>query len=135
MKLLIDSHALLWFVWDHPNLGPKVRGLMADSANELLISVGSLWEIAIKVSLGKLTLAEPYDVFLDQAISTNNLTILPITLQHASLVSTLRFHHRDPFDRLLIAQAIVEQISIVSGDLAFDAYPVTRMWESIDVQP
>lgn len=130
MKVLLDSHALLWFVWDHPKLSPKARDLMVDSQNDLLFSMGSLWEIAIKVSIGKLALAGPYEVFMKQVITTNHITILPVTVRHTATVASLPFHHRDPFDRLLIAQAMVEQVPIICGDTAFDAYPVTRLWET-----
>jgi len=130
VKLLLDSHSLLWFVWDHPKLSTMARDLMANPRNELLFSMASLWEIAIKVSIGKLTLAEPYDVFMNQVIARNHLVILPITVRHTTMVVSLPFQHRDPFDRLLIAQAMVEQVPIISRDAAFDAYPVTRLWET-----
>lgn len=92
------------------------------------MSVASLWEIAIKVSIGKLTLAQPYDVFVPQQLTDNAIEILPISLAHLGAVSTLPFHHRDPFDRLLIAQATIEQLPIVSVDTAFDLYSVERLW-------
>jgi PIN domain nuclease of toxin-antitoxin system len=126
--LLLDAHALLWFLWGHGNLSAKAQAMMADGANDLLLSAGTLWEIAIKVGLGKLQLAESYEVFMDKAILDNELSILPISVKHAATVSTLPLHHRDPFDRLLVAQAMVEQIPIVSRDPALDAYPVARLW-------
>jgi PIN domain nuclease of toxin-antitoxin system len=86
------------------------------------------WEIAIKVSIGKLDLGEPHRAFMPREINRNNFDTLPVSVDHAAVVSSLPFHHRDPFDLLLIAQAIVEQIRIVSGDPAFDAYPITRLW-------
>jgi len=95
-----------------------------EPANDLLLSVASLWEIAIKVSLGKLTLPSDYGSFLAAQLAENDIALLGIGLAHTSLVVTLPFHHRDPFDRLLIAQAIAEQVPIVSQDKAFDAYPV-----------
>src|SRR5579872_5414533 len=105
MRLLLDSHALLWFVWNHANLSATARTLITNPKNTLLLSAASIWEIAIKVSIGKLTLADPYDVFMSQAISTTGLTILPIEVRHAAVLTTLPFHHRDPFDRMLVAQA------------------------------
>lgn len=101
---------------------------MLESDVELLISTVSLWEIAIKTSIGKLTLTQSYEVFIPQQLEQNSIEILPIKLEHLVVVSTLPFHHRDPFDRLLIAQAMVEKIPIVGFDKAFDAYPVTRLW-------
>jgi PIN domain nuclease of toxin-antitoxin system len=128
MRLLVDTHAVLWFVWGHRNLSPVASGLLADPANSLLLSAGSLWEIAIKVSLGKLTLTIPYDEFVQGVIAGNSIEILPITVTHAQRLTTLPFHHRDPFDRLMVAQAIEEALPIISGDLAFDSYPVERLW-------
>ena len=92
------------------------------------MSAASLWELAIKVSIGKLALAQPYDIFIPQQLTDNAIEILPISLAHLSVVSTLPFHHRDPFDRLLIAQAMAEQLPIVSADTAFEAYSVKRLW-------
>jgi PIN domain nuclease of toxin-antitoxin system len=92
--------------------------------------MASLWEIAIKVSIGKLKISQPYDVFMKQVITSNHLIILPITVRHTTTVASLPFQHRDPFDRLLIAQAMVEEVPIISGDAAFDAYSVTRLWDT-----
>lgn len=108
MRLLLDTHALLWFVWNHANLTGNARSLMADPRNTLLLSAATVWEIAIKVATGKLTLADPFDVFMNQAIATTSLNILAIDVRHAAIVTALPFHHRDPFDRMLVAQAMVE---------------------------
>jgi PIN domain nuclease of toxin-antitoxin system len=99
-----------------------------DPSNQKLISAATYWEIAIKVSIGKLDLGEPYRGFMHREINRNNFEMLPVCVDHAAVVSSLPFHHRDPFDRLLIAQAIVEQMPIVSSDTAFDAYSITRLW-------
>jgi PIN domain nuclease of toxin-antitoxin system len=128
MRLLLDAHTFLWFVWDDLQLGTNARALIVDPSNQKLISAGTYWEIAIKVSIGKLDLGEPYRAFMPREINRNNFDMLPVSVDHAAVVSSLPFHHRDPFDRRLIAQAIVEQIHIVSGDPAFDAYPITRLW-------
>jgi len=101
---------------------------MSDPANDLLLSTATIWEIAIKVGLGKLTLAEPYEDFMSRMIAETDLGILQISVKHAAMLTTLQLHHRDPFDRLLIAQAMVEGVSVVSNDAAFDAYPVARLW-------
>ncbi len=127
MKLLLDTHAFLWFIDDNPRLSPRAKALLESDA-DLLLSAGSLWEISIKVNVGKLTLAQPFDIFVPRQLADNDIEILPISLAHLGIVSTLPLHHRDPFDRLLIAQARVEQLSIVSADTAFDAYSVARLW-------
>jgi PIN domain nuclease of toxin-antitoxin system len=127
MRLLLDTHTFLWFIDDNPRLSPRAKALLESDA-DLLLSVGSLWEIAIKVGVGKLTLAQPLGVFVPRQLADNEIGMLPISLAHLGVVSTLPFHHRDPFDRLLIAQAMIEQVSIVSADTAFDAYSVARLW-------
>lgn len=101
---------------------------LLESEVDLALSVASLWEIAIKASLGKLTLPDTYGKFIPQQLMLNEIEILPISVAHLALVTTQPFHHRDPFDRLLIAQAMVEQISIVSRDIVFDSYTVNRIW-------
>jgi PIN domain nuclease of toxin-antitoxin system len=128
MRLLLDTHAFLWFVMGSPNLSHVARTLIEDEANERFMSVASLWEMAIKSSIGKLTLSAPFDVLVPQQLAVNGVELLDISVDHASAVSTLPFHHRDPFDRLLVAQAMVESMSIISIDTAFDSYPVKRLW-------
>jgi PIN domain nuclease of toxin-antitoxin system len=128
MRLLLDTHAFLWFVGGHARLSARARSLISDPGNEALLSMGVYWEIAIKVSRNKLTLAGPFEDFIDRAILDNNLSILPITVRHASALIGLHFHHRDPFDRLLVAQAMVEGVPLVSFDSALDPYPITRLW-------
>jgi PIN domain nuclease of toxin-antitoxin system len=128
VRLLLDTHTLLWFVENDPKLSPKALDALADPNNDLLLSPATYWELAIKVGLGKYQLSEPLADYLNETIRLYELIILPIDVQHAATVSTLPQHHRDPFDRLLIAQAIVEEVSLVSGDAAFDAYPITRLW-------
>lgn len=127
MRVLIDTHAFLWFIEDNPKLSPKAADLM-ESNVDLLMSTASLWEIAIKVNLKKLTLAGEYDPFISQQVAVNNIQILPIAFEHLSIIADLPLHHRDPFDRLLIAQASVEGIQIISADSQFDNYGVNRFW-------
>jgi PIN domain nuclease of toxin-antitoxin system len=127
MKLLLDTHTFLWFIDDSSRLSTQARNLLESDA-DLLLSTASLWEIAIKTSPGKLTLAQPYDLFIPEQLGLNSVEELPISLAHLAEVSTLPFHHRDPFDRLLISQAIIESVAIVSADSAFDAYSITRLW-------
>ncbi len=128
MKILLDTHTLLWFGLSNPRLSDRARALIRDPDNQPLVSPASYWEIAIKISLGKYRLFQDVASFVEQQIATNRLDILPISPEHAGLVATLPFHHRDPFDRLLIAQAIHERVPLVSSDDAFDKYPVTRLW-------
>jgi PIN domain nuclease of toxin-antitoxin system len=128
VRLLVDSHALLWFDEGNERLGVKAQAMMSDPGNELLLSVAIIWEIAIKVSLGKLRLLESFGAYMQRVIHENNIMNLPLSLDHANMLITLPFHHRDPFDRLLIAQAIVENLPILSADNRFDKYPITRLW-------
>jgi len=118
----------LWFILDDPQLSAKADALISDPSNEVKISPASYWEIAIKISVGKYSLPEPYAVFMEREIAANDFRILHIEPKHAATVSAMPFHHRDPFDRLIIAQATVEQFAIVSGDTEFDAYGITRFW-------
>lgn len=128
MMLLLDTHTFLWFLLDDDRLSATASALITDPANDIAVSPATYWEIAIKISLGKYALPEPYDVFIAREIATNDFRILPIEPKHTAILIMLPFHHRDPFDRLLIAQAMVEAIPILSVDTAFDAYPVTRLW-------
>jgi PIN domain nuclease of toxin-antitoxin system len=128
MKLLLDTHAFLWFVIGSANLSGKARVLIENPANENLISVASLWEMAIKASLGKLILSSPFNELIPQQLNLNGIGLLDIRIDHLSLVTRLPFRHRDPFDRLLTAQAITEQVPVVSGDAEFDQYGITRLW-------
>jgi PIN domain nuclease of toxin-antitoxin system len=99
-----------------------------DASNDLLVSAATLWELAIKVSLGKLTLSQPYRTWMNQALADLGATALPITVDYADVQAALPYHHRDPFDRLLVAQARVEGIAVVSADSQLDAYGVSRVW-------
>jgi PIN domain nuclease of toxin-antitoxin system len=128
MRLLLDTHSFLWFISGSTNLSPTARTLIEDASNQPLLSVASLWEMAIKLSLGKLSLAQPFEVLIPQQMRLNGIKLLGIEIEHTAAVSKLPFHHRDPFDRLLIAQAMVEQMPIVSADAAFVTYPVKRLW-------
>lgn len=128
MRLLLDTHALLWFVLGDPRLIRSALDQILDPAQVKLVSPASYWEIAIKISLGKYTLNEPYETFVQRGIFGNGFRILPIEPSHTAALTTLPFHHRDPFDRLLVAQALVEQIPILSADAAFDVYGVVRRW-------
>jgi len=128
MRMLLDTHAFLWFVLGDPQLSSTARRHIEDLGNEKLVSPASYWEIAIKISLKKYTLAQPYETFMQKGIEDNGFIILAIEPKHTAALTSLPFHHRDPFDRLIIAQAMTEQMPVISGDAAFAAYPVTRIW-------
>jgi PIN domain nuclease of toxin-antitoxin system len=128
MRLLLDTHAFLWFIMGSANLSVNARALIENPANERLLSVAGLWEIAIKTSLGKLTLSAPFDELIPAQLKLNGIDLLNIKVEHLSTLTTLPFHHRDPFDRLVVAQAIVEKLPVISLDRAFDTYGVTRHW-------
>ena len=123
-RLLIDTHALLWWLTDDPALSPAARTAIAEPANEPFVSAASLWEIAIKRSLGKL--AAPED--LPDSISQEGFALLAISAQHAWRVGDLPMHNRDPFDRLLVAQALIERLPIITADARFSGYGVEVRW-------
>ena len=128
MRLLLDTHTFLWFILDEPQLSPTARSLIGDPDNEINVSPATYWEIAIKIRLDKYKLPEPFQVFMEQQIAVNRFDILHIEARHVAPITTLPFHHKDPFDRLLVAQAMVEQIPLVSNDSVLDAYPIQRLW-------
>lgn len=105
MKLLLDTHTLLWFIAGSPSLSASARSLIEDAANEKFVSIVSIWETAIKVSIGKMTLTEFFDDLFPHQLQINGFELLPVKVEHTSVITTLSFHHRDPFDRLLTAQA------------------------------
>ncbi len=107
MRLLLDTHTFLWFISDDPSLSSNAKSLL-ESDNDLFLSTASLWEIAIKFSLGKLSLPNKFEIFVSEQLRANAIDILQIDLKHLAVISNLPFHHKDPFDRLLIAQANVE---------------------------
>ncbi|NET56282.1 MAG: type II toxin-antitoxin system VapC family toxin [Symploca sp. SIO2E6] len=129
MKFLLDTHTLIWFFSGNPNLSNTVREIIEDTNNQKLISLASVWEMAIKQSKGKLTLSLPIETYIMQKVSLEDFALLFIQLNHLGSISTLPFYHNDPFDRLLITQAAVENIPILSRDVAFDAYRVKRIWD------
>lgn len=131
MQFLIDTHILLWFLEGNRLLPKSSRKLITDSQNDIYVSIASLWEIAIKISIGKLTLANSLTDVVNN-LSIENIEILPMSPEHILQVSTLPFHHRDPFDRIIVSQAIVENINLISADIIFDDYlkgkGIKRFW-------
>ena len=128
MRLLLDTHAFLWWVGGERPLGRRARAAVADPGNEVLLSIASFWEIAIKISLGRLGIGQPLSRFIAEQLRVNAFSPLEIGLAHAARVAILPFHHRDPFDRMLIAQALQEDLTIVSADRVFGRYGVPRVW-------
>lgn len=128
MRILLDTHAIIWAYINDPKLSGTAANLIVDPANQCMVSPASYWELAIKIGTGKFALAESFPDFIQHAIFDAGFTILPIEPKHCELLTSLPRHHNDPFDRLLIAQAFVEQMPIVSVDTTFDPYPITRIW-------
>jgi PIN domain nuclease of toxin-antitoxin system len=128
VTLLLDTHAFLWFITDDPQLSAAAKSLIGDPDNEILVSPASYWETAIKVSIGKYPLSVPYETLIAQGIDGTGFKILAIEPRHAAALTTMPFHHRDPFDRNLVAQAQVENISLVSNHAILDRYGVKRLW-------
>ncbi len=128
MRLLIDTHALLWWLNDEPSLSPAARKAMAESSNVLLVSAASAWEIATKVRLGKLPTAKELAADFQGFMLREGFTILDITADHAIRAGLLPGPHKDPFDRMLISQAQAESVPIVTNERIFRAYGVRRVW-------
>jgi len=128
MTLLLDTHTFLWFCQDDPLLSKAAKTLIEDPGNRKLASVASCWEIAIKAGLGKLKLGELSRTYISNALSRTGFDLLAISLAHATGVESLPTHHKDPFDRLLISQALADGLPIVSVDAIFDQYGVIRLW-------
>ncbi len=128
MRLLLDTHTLIWFFAGDSQLSNTARILIEDEDNHKLVSIASIWEMAIKESKGLLNLSLPLHEYIEQKLSLEDFNLLNINLYHLNAIVTMPFHHKDPFDRLLIAQSMVERIPILSKDSAFDAYPINRIW-------
>ena len=128
MRLLLDTHAFLWWVDDSRRLSRKARAAIANRDSACYLSLASVWEMAIKVSVDRLKLPSAVDRFVSEQMAANAFEPLPIDLRHAGDVARLPFHHRDPFDRLLVAQALSEALAIVSADPVFVKYGVKRVW-------
>lgn len=128
MKLLLDSHALIWAVEAPNRLSLQAQTCLLDRTHDLVVSTATVWELSIKVGLGKLSLSRPFDHWIEEAITGLGASQLPITIRHAATQSRLPWHHRDPFDRMLVAQAMAEGIEIASADEVLDSYGIARLW-------
>jgi PIN domain nuclease of toxin-antitoxin system len=128
MRAILDTHTFLWFITGDPRLSRSAERLIEDARYDVLLSVASIWEIAIKVATGRLSLPLPINTLLPQQIAENEITIFPIEVEHALEVAGLPLYHRDPFDRMLVAQALTEQLPILSADATLDQYGIQRVW-------
>jgi PIN domain nuclease of toxin-antitoxin system len=126
--LLLDTHVFLWFVLDDPRLSAAALAAIQDRRNNAHVSPASHWEIAIKISLGRYHIQNELVTFWETGMRNSDFRPLPITVQHTAHMISLPFHHKDPFDRLLAAQALTDGLALVSADAAFDTYGVTRVW-------
>lgn len=128
MRFVLDTHTFLWYVQDDPKLSTRAAALLEDAENEATLSIGSLLEISIKVSVGKLSIGATMTHFVAEKVEAIGIHLLPITPSHLDVLTTLPFHHRDPFDRLLVAQCLAENVPILSVDGILDEYGVERVW-------
>ena len=128
MRGLIDTSTFLWFISGNSRLSDTVRTLIAEIGNEIFLSIASLWEIAIKMSLGKLELSMSYEDLLSAQIEDNEINLLPIEKHHLKELVKLPFYHRDPFDRLIISQGISENLPVLTCDRLFNEYPIEKLW-------
>jgi PIN domain nuclease of toxin-antitoxin system len=128
MRLLLDTHAFLWFIEGSPNLSGVAKGAIENRENQRFLSIASLWEIAIKVSVGKLALDMTLTELVEREVYGNAIEIMTIRSEHLDQLAKLPFHHKDPFDRLMISQSLVESLPVVTRDSAFELYPVQMLW-------
>lgn len=129
MRLLLDTHTFLWWLDDNEQqLSNSARSALMNAHNECFLSIASCWEMAIKSSLGKLRLTKPIERFIPEELNKNNFRLLPMDFRHVAKIEALPFHHRDPFDRILVAQSLTEKIAIVSADAVLSEYGVKRIW-------
>jgi len=127
MNILLDTHTLLWYLEDSKQLSSKAAEILEDPNNTLWLSIASLWEISIKLGLGKLSLTNSFSE-LEEVLKQLKIEVLPITFSDTKRYLNLPLHHRDPFDRILVAQAMNHSLVLVSCDVAFDAYDIQRVW-------
>jgi PIN domain nuclease of toxin-antitoxin system len=128
MKALMDTQVFLWWIVDDPRLSSPARKVITDGNNELYFSAASAWEIAIKAQIGRLKLSEKPEILIPEQLARNAFESLPINIRHALHVFNLPEHHRDPFDRIIISQAIIEGLNIITSDREFSKYPVEVIW-------
>ncbi len=127
MKYLLDTHTLIWFMEGDHQLSKSAKDVIEDTSNEKFVSIVSFWEMAIKISLQKLDLKKPLKQLITEVLETD-IQVLPLSFNDILIVSQLPFHHRDPFDRIIIAQAITENITIIGQDSHFEEYDISIFW-------
>ena len=128
MRLLLDTHVFLWWAEDNPALSNSARQAIGDEANECFLSIVSCWEMAIKASLGKLRLSPSVERFVVEQVGSNGFQLLPVDFRHVAAVEGLPFHHRDPFDRLLVTQTLAENLILVTADSLMGKYGISVLW-------
>lgn len=128
MKVLLDTHAFLWAIREDERLSPRAREIFIAGSNELFLSVASVWEILLKVQVGKIRFEEPAVGYLKRQIFKNNIRMLPILMDHVAHLESLPLHHRDPFDRILVAQSMEENLSLLSADPLMQRYSLAVIW-------
>ena len=128
MNLLLDTHTFIWWYDEQHKLSPPALAEISRPANTVFLSVASLWELQIKISLGRFKFADPLETVVHEQITTNGILLLPVAFPHVLALDNLPSHHKDPFDRLLIAQAIAENLTLASADRKFSAYTVNLLW-------
>lgn len=128
MRELLDIHTFLWWIIDNPHLSSRVRDIMSNSSNELFLSAASCWEIAVKAKIGRIKLPDKPQVFVSEQMALNMIQGLPIQISHALHVFNLPHHHRDPFDRIIIAQAQLEKLPVLTSDSLISKYKVKIIW-------
>ena len=128
MKLILDTHTFLWFIGGNINLSNTAKNAIEDTSNQRFISIATLWEISIKVSIGKLKIGFAFTELVEQEVYGNAIEILEISSEHLDELVKLPFHHKDPFDRLIIALSLVEDATLISKDAAFQSYPIKLLW-------
>jgi PIN domain nuclease of toxin-antitoxin system len=127
MRYLLDTHTIIWYIENNPNLSQKVKDIIENKPQPVIFSMASLWEMSIKIGLGKLNLSST-PIQIAKQLSNEGMILTTIKLKHVEAVKTLPHHHRDPFDRMLIAQSDVEKSTILTRDPAFDDYGVPVLW-------
>ena len=128
MRLLMDTHVFIWWSDEPEKLSDRVLNACQDDDNSLMLSIISIWEMQIKIQLGKLRLRNPLRYLIENQQNINDLQVLPISVNHIYMLENLPMHHRDPFDRLIISQALEERLPLVSKDSVFSNYPVSLYW-------
>jgi PIN domain nuclease of toxin-antitoxin system len=128
MRLLLDTHTFLWWVSNDPTLSSAARTAISNERNECFLSIASCWEMAIKTSIGKLRLTTTVERFIPEELANNDIKLLSVDFKHVAKVENLPFFHRDPFDRLLVAQALVEKMTFITADDIISDYGVKRIW-------